>query len=107
MAKRSLKSRLAVEGEIFLAPAGMYSRALLGSHKSGAVEVHAKGTGDEGQWFCITCCVALWHNMEKDTHAEERAPRKSALVNPDPKQQPPARHVFAWRSFKSGRVEVP
>lgn len=100
--------RRAIQGEIFLVSDPQLTRHLIDSDEPGCCEVHPKSDGKNGQWFCISCCVPLQHNMAKDTHCEGPAPRKSAIVNPSVEDgQTPAKHVLAWRSFDSGKIEVP
>lgn len=102
--------RPALEGEIFYVPSGYMGRILVGRDAGGACEVHAKSVGgspDNGQWICISCCVPLAHNWEKDSHCETTRRGKSHLVGNPPAGTPDAKHVLAWRSFDSGKVEVP
>lgn len=100
-----LDRRAAVAGEIFVVGDPFLARVLIPDGEPGCCEVHPKTEGDSGQWFCITCCVPLQNNFDKDSHCTLRAPKKTALVGSD--QLEPARHVLAWRSFISGKMEAP
>jgi hypothetical protein len=95
--------RSAEAGEQFYVTASHLQRPLGVTDASTPVTVQPKTAGTEGQWICISCCIPIESQFAKDTHCDERAPRKSALVKPDAR----ARHVLAWRSFKTGNVEVP
>lgn len=107
MAKeKMLDRRPAAEGENFWVEDVSLARTLIGSNEPGLCEVKPKTGGDRGQWFCITCCQPLQNNFDKDSHCQKPAPRKSATRDLDP-TQPKAKHILAWRSFESGKLEVP
>ena len=97
--------RPAVAGEQFYITNERHLRAFGVSSSTEPVTVEPKGEGNEGQWFCISCCQALMNNMDKDTHCAGRAAKKSALVKKATAAS--ARHVLAWRSTVSGNVEAP
>lgn len=99
--------RAAVAGEIFFIKGPAYlCRVLLGTDESGCCEVFPKSEGSLGQWICVTCCKVLENQFMKDVHCARPAPRKSALVGSSD-ELPKAKHVLAWRSFVSGKVEEP
>lgn len=109
--------RFAEVGEIFYINDSRLSRALLGTDDGGCCEVFPKtpletSSGVDssqryasGEWICISCCKAFVNNFDKDSHCGERAARKSALVGSS--DLPKAKHVLAWRSYVTRRVEVP
>lgn len=99
--------RKAQAGECFFVANEVFARHLVPGGKPGLVEVMPKSKGDptKGQWICLSCCMPLENNSQKDAHCAERAPRKSALVGSD--ALPQAKHVLAWRSLESGKVEEP
>lgn len=106
-----MTERNALEGEMFYVPSTnrVLARGLVGD-KGGLCEVHAKTPGERGQWICVSCCEAFANNFEANQHARKR-PKKTALVGPSTGRNgytdtAPA-HVFAWRNFKTERVEVP
>lgn len=70
--------------------------------------VEPKSEGDNGQWVCISCNEYIANNLQKDTHCD--GPRKPGTSqNPGGKNGSGSRakHVLAWRSFDSKRIEVP
>lgn len=98
--------RPAKEGELFRVDDETLARGLCDDGVPGVVRVCAKTDGDQGQWFCISCCKPLESNWDKDSHCAKRAPKKTALINPSPEQLR-ARHVLAWRNYISWEIEVP
>ena len=96
--------RPALEGETFSAK-GLLARFYPGDAYPIAKKVEVDPERSRGgQWICITCSVPLENQLQKDTHIDSSAPRKSAMVT---LKGPPARHILAWRSFDSGELEVP
>ena len=93
--------RAAVEGEVFSYDKRFQTiPACRGEHT-----IAPKGDGGErGQWVCISCGVPLENPIDKDSHCATPKPKKSLLKAT---LGEPARHVLAWRSFTTGRVEVP
>ena len=92
--------RAAVEGETFT-----YSSRIPGFHAlTGEHTVCAKSEGNAGQWVCIACGEPLANNFEKDSHCESRPSRLRMILT---EKGPRTAHVLAWRSFNSGKVEVP
>lgn len=106
MAKK-LDRRPAFVGEIFFVANPTLARALVEGGEPGCCEVHEKTEGNEGQWICISCCVPLQNNWEKDSHCETTRKGKSCLTGELADGVPDAKHVLAWRSFVSGKVEAP
>lgn len=106
MSRKLLDRRAAVLGEVFYVKDRTLARALIGLD-AGSCEVSPKTEGQAGQWICISCAVPLASNFEKDSHCETTRRGKSCLIGLPPAGTPDAKHVLAWRSFDSGKVEVP
>lgn len=81
--------RFAKSGDMISAKAGAKLRkrfrGLFDSRE--ACLVHPKSEGDGGQWLCIDCGEVFANNLEASSH--------------------PKSHRLAWRSFTSGKLEVP
>ena len=99
--KQKYGRRAAVVGEKFLWPGSGMDEG-----HDVEMEVRAKAEGDGGKWLCISCGVALSHNLEKDLHCsgtERSRTRRLSFELGDER----AAHVLAWSNFVTGHVEVP